>query len=98
MVEQVATASGFAAHFDSLNESRVVFEHPVDSFLDELRGFLAGTSGKLLQAGFFVGRKTNFHRDYLPIVSLFVIRCEKEPDKPTETKPGRITEAFTCFS
>ena len=55
MVQQVATARGLAAHFDSLNESRVVFEHSVDSFLDELRGFLAGTGGKLLQTGFFVG-------------------------------------------
>ena len=36
MVQEVATASGFAARFDSLNESRVVFEHSVDSFLDEL--------------------------------------------------------------
>ncbi len=52
MVQQVATASGFAAHFDRLNESRVVFEHSVDSLLDELRGFLAGTGGELLQTGF----------------------------------------------
>ena len=55
MVQQVATAGGFAAHFDSLDESRVVFEHSVDRFLDELRGFLAGTGGNLLQTGFFVG-------------------------------------------
>jgi hypothetical protein len=55
MVQEVAAASAFTTHFDSLNESRVVFEHSVDSFLDELRGFLAGTGGKLLQTGFFVG-------------------------------------------
>ena len=56
MVHQITTASGLAAHFDGLNESRVIFEHAVDSFLDHLRGFLAGPSGKLMQTSFFVGR------------------------------------------
>jgi len=57
MVQQVATASGFAPTSTASMNRVFVFEHSVYSFLYELRGFLACTSGELLQTGFSVGRK-----------------------------------------
>jgi hypothetical protein len=54
MFEQLAAAGGGAAFLDGLDEPGIVFEHPVNGFLNELRGISAGARGEVLEPGFLL--------------------------------------------
>ena len=68
MIKQIASTGCSATYFDGFDKSRVVCKHSIDSFLDELGGFLAHARGGLLKSSFFVRGKTNFH-DAVPSIA-----------------------------
>jgi hypothetical protein len=50
MFQQFASPSRAAAFFDCFDEPRIVFEHAVDRFHDELRGIAASARGEIFEA------------------------------------------------
>ena len=52
MLQQLTTLSSSTAFFHSFNEAHVIFEHPVNSFFDDLGCVFAGAGGEVPEAGF----------------------------------------------
>jgi len=61
MLKQVATAGRSAAFLNGFDKASVIFQHPVNRFLNYLRSLFTCTCSELTQAGFFVRREMDFH-------------------------------------